>query len=136
MFEVISRIPGDGAPHKAGAAVSSASAALYDQILRSVLLALEAPAATSAAPPPAAADAAPWQENRTLEDILLQRQFNCSLNDLDVAAPADALALQLQQPTSPAAETAQPASREPLDAALDPWELLLGRLTLQQRLAG
>ncbi|UCJ16744.1 hypothetical protein K5Q02_23730 [Pseudomonas sp. MM211] len=136
MFDVISRIPGDTrvASQKAGTP-SSASSALYDQILRSVLLSMESPANSMLPlPAPAAADEAPVQGIRTLEDVMMQRQFVCSVHDTDSALTLDQLALQPQSLTT-LDESEQGKTNELLTESLNPWELLLGRLTLQQRLA-
>lgn len=135
MFDVISRIPGDtqAATHKVGAP-SNASSALYDQILRSVLLSMETPA-TNPLTSPAPADETHWRENRTLEDVMMQRQFVCSVNDIDNALTLDQLALQPQSLAVPG-ESEHGKTDELFEESLDPWELLLGRLTLQQRLAG
>lgn len=133
MFEVISHIPGDTrvAAQKAGTP-SSASVALYDQILRSVLREMESALAAPAAPAPATpADEAPMHGMRTLEDVMMQRQFVCTLNDIDAALPLEELALQ-QQLLAPAENA---ASNPMLQESLAPWELLMGRLTLQQRLS-
>lgn len=135
MFNVISRIPGDSqvASQKTGTS-SSASSALYDQILRSVLLSMETPA-TNPLTSPAPADETHWRENRTLEDVMMQRQFVCSVNDIDSALTLDQLALQPQSLAVPG-ESEHGKTDELFEESLDPWELLLGRLTLQQRLAG
>lgn len=133
MFEVISHIPGDTrvAAQKAGTP-SSASVALYDQILRSVLREMESALAAPAAPAPVTpADEAPMHGMRTLEDVMMQRQFVCTLNDVDAALPLEELALQ-QQLLAPAENA---ASNPVLHESLAPWELLMGRLTLQQRLS-
>lgn len=133
MFEVISHIPGDTrvAAQKAGTP-SSASVALYDQILRSVLREMESALAAPAAPAPTTpADEAPMHGMRTLEDVMMQRQFVCSLNAVEAAMPLEELALQ-QQLLAPAENA---ASNPLLQASLAPWELLMGRLTLQQRLS-
>jgi len=133
MFEVISHIPGDTrvAAQKAGTP-SSASVALYDQILRSVLREMESALAAPAAPAPTTpADEAPMHGMRTLEDVMMQRQFVCSLNAVEAALPLEELALQ-QQLLAPAENA---ASNPLLQASLAPWELLMGRLTLQQRLS-
>lgn len=136
MFEVISRIPGDTrvAAQKAGTP-SSASAALYDQILRSVLRDMEgALAAPAALAPTTPADEAPVHGMRTLEDVMMQRQFVCSLNDVGTALPLEELTLQ-QQPLTPTGAAESAASNPLLEESLAPWELLMGHLTLQQRLA-
>lgn len=135
MFNVISRIPGDSqvASQKTGTP-SSASSALYDQILRSVLLSMETPA-TNPLTSPAPAGEPHWRENRTLEDVMMQRQFVCSVNDIDNALTLDQLALQPQSLAVPG-ESEHGKTDELFEESLDPWELLLGRLTLQQRLAG
>ncbi|TBU78488.1 hypothetical protein [Phytopseudomonas daroniae] len=135
MFNVISRIPGDSqvASQKTGTS-SSASSALYDQILRSVLLSMETPA-TNPLTSPVPVDETHWRENRTLEDVMMQRQFVCSVNDIDNAVTLDQLALQPQSLAVPG-ESEHGKTDELLEESLDPWELLLGRLTLQQRLAG
>ncbi len=133
MFEVISHIPGDTrvAAQKAGTP-SSASVALYDQILRSVLREMESALAAPAAPAPTTpADEAPMHGMRTLEDVMMQRQFVCSLNAVEAALPLEELALQ-QQLLAPAENA---ASNPLLEESLAPWELLMGRLTLQQRLS-
>ncbi|WP_070884206.1 hypothetical protein [Pseudomonas argentinensis] len=133
MFEVISHIPGDTrvAAQKAGTP-SSASVALYDQILRSVLHEMESALAAPAAPAPTTpADEAPMHGMRTLEDLMMQRQFVCSLNDVEATLPLEELALQ-QQLLAPAENA---ASNPLLQESLAPWELLMGRLTLQQRLS-
>lgn len=133
MFEVISHIPGDTrvAAQKAGTP-SSASVALYDQILRSVLREMESAMAAPAAPAPTTpADEAPMHGMRTLEDVMMQRQFVCSLNAVEAALPLEELALQ-QQLLAPAENA---ASNPLLQASLAPWELLMGRLTLQRRLS-
>ncbi|MBD9396193.1 hypothetical protein [Pseudomonas sp. PDM11] len=134
MFEVISRIPGDTgiATHKAGTS-SAASAALYDQILRSVLREMESAMAQPAAPALATdaatpVDEAPMQGMRTLEDVMMQRQFVCSLNDVGAALPFEELALQQNL-------LALSGTDPLLEESLTPWELLMGQLTLQQRLA-
>ncbi len=140
MFEVISRIPGDTgiAVQKAGTS-SAASAALYDQILRSVLGEMESamaqPAALALATPTATlAEEAPMQGKRTLEDVMMQRQFICSLNDVGTALPLEELALQ-QNLLAPPGNAENAASNPLLEESLAPWELLMGQLTLQQRLA-
>ncbi len=136
MFEVISRIPGDTrvAAQKSGTP-SSASAALYDQILRSVLRDMENAMGQPAAPVSAiAVDEAPVQGVRTLEDVMMQRQFICSLNEVSAALPLGELALQ-QQPLTPTGAAENAASNPLLEESLAPWELLMGHLTLQQRLA-
>ncbi|YCH22766.1 hypothetical protein M1D96_04425 [Pseudomonas sp. D1-3] len=133
MFEVISHIPGDTrvAAQKAGTP-SSASVALYDQILRSLLHEMESALAAPAAPAPTTpADEAPMHGMRTLEDLMMQRQFVCSLNDVEATLPLEELALQ-QQLLAPAENA---ASNPLLQESLAPWELLMGRLTLQQRLS-
>lgn len=133
MFEVISHIPGDTrvAAQKAGTP-SSASVALYDQILRSVLREMESALAAPAAPAPTTpADEAPMHGMRTLEDVMMQRQFVCSLNAVEAALPLEELALQLLL-LAPAENA---ASNPLLKESLAPWELLMGQLTLQQRLA-
>ncbi|XXF07928.1 hypothetical protein J3Q00_18280 [Pseudomonas sp. D2-3] len=133
MFEVISHIPGDTrvAAQKAGTP-SSASVALYDQILRSVLHEMESALAAPAAPAPTTpADEAPMHGMRTLEDLMMQRQFVCSLNDVEATLPLEELALQ-QQLLAPAENA---ASNPLLQESLAPWELQMGRLTLQQRLS-
>lgn len=135
MFDVISRIPGDPrvAAQKAGAP-TSASSALYDQILRSVLLSMETPAAVQQ--PAAQPDnELHWRDNRTLEDVMMQRQFNCSLSDVDSAHSLDQMLLQAQ-PWAVPGDSAPEAANPLLTESLQPWELLLGQLTLQQRLAG
>ncbi|WP_312230766.1 hypothetical protein [Pseudomonas sp.] len=137
MFEVISHIPGDTrvAAQKAGTP-SSAGTALYDQILRSVLRDMESALAAPAAPAPTTpADEAPMHGMRTLEDVMMQRQFICSLNDIDTALPLEELALQ-QQLLAPRGAAENAASNPLLQESLAPWELLMGRLTLQQRLQG
>lgn len=136
MFDVISQIPGDTrvAAQKAGTP-SSAGAALYDQILRSVLLSMQQPQAAPAAASQAPADIAPSLGVRTLEDVMIQRQFNCSLNDADSDQLFDQLALQPQL-LAPLGDSENAATNPLLEEALEPWELLLGRLTLQQRLIG
>ncbi|KAB0548288.1 hypothetical protein F7R01_12490 [Pseudomonas argentinensis] len=136
MFEVISHIPGDTrvAAQKAGTP-SSASVALYDQILRSVLREMESALAAPAAPDPTSpADEAPMHGMRTLEDVMMQRQFVCTLNDIDAALPLEELALQ-QQLLAPRGAAENAASNPLLQESLAPWELLMGRLALQQRLA-
>ncbi|MBV7561642.1 hypothetical protein [Pseudomonas sp. sia0905] len=140
MFEVISRIPGDTgiAAQKAGTP-SAASAALYDQILRSVLGEMESamaqPAALALATPTATlAEEAPMQGMRTLEDVMMQRQFICSLNDVGTALPLEELALQ-QNLLAPSGNAENAVSNPLLEESLAPWELLMGQLTLQQRLA-
>lgn len=138
MFEVISRIPGDTrvAAQKSGTP-SSASAALYDQILRSVLRDMESAMGQPAAPVSVTAiavDEAPVQGVRTLEDVMMQRQFICSLNEVSAALPLEELALQ-QQPLTPSGAAENAASNPLLEESLAPWELLMGHLTLQQRLA-
>lgn len=135
MFEVISHIPGDTrvAAQKAGTP-SSASAALYDQILRSVLRDMESALAAPASPTPITpADQAPMHGMRTLEDVMMQRQFVCSLNDIDAALPFEELALQ-QQLLTPSGAAENASSNPLLQESLAPWELLMGRLTLLQRL--
>ena len=137
MFEVISHIPGDTrvAAQKAGTP-SSAGTALYDQILRSVLRDMESALAAPTAPAPTTpADEAPMHDMRTLEDVMMQRQFVCSLNDIDTALPLEELALQ-QQLLAPRGAAENAASNPLLQESLAPWELLMGRLTLQQRLQG
>ncbi|PZW67777.1 hypothetical protein F471_02534 [Pseudomonas sp. URMO17WK12:I1] len=142
MFEVISRIPGDTgiAAQKAGTP-SAASTALYDQILRSVLREMESaiaqPSAPALATPTSTAmptDEAPMQSMRTLEDVMMQRQFICSLNDVGAALPLEELALQ-QNLLAPSGNAENAASNPLLEESLAPWELLMGQLTLQQRLA-
>ena len=138
MFEVISRIPGDTrvAAQKSGTP-SSASAALYDQILRSVLRDMESAMGQPAAPVSVTAiavDEAPVHGVRTLEDVMMQRQFICSLNEVSAALPLAELALQ-QQPLTPTGVAENAASNPLLEESLAPWELLMGHLTLQQRLA-
>lgn len=138
MFEVISRIPGDTrvAAQKSGTP-SSASAALYDQILRSVLRDMESAMGQPAVPVSATAiavDEAPVNGVRTLEDVMMQRQFICSLNEVSAALPLEELALQ-QQPLTPTGAAENAASNPLLEESLAPWELLMGHLTLQQRLA-
>ena len=138
MFEVISRIPGDTrvAAQKSGTP-SSASAALYDQILRSVLRDMESTMGQPAAPVSVTAiavDEAPVHGVRTLEDVMMQRQFICSLNEVSAALPLEELALQ-QQPLTPTGAAENAASNPLLEESLAPWELLMGHLTLQQRLA-
>ncbi|OLU24700.1 hypothetical protein [Pseudomonas sp. PA27(2017)] len=138
MFEVISRIPGDTrvAAQKSGTP-SSASAALYDQILRSVLRDMESTMGQPAAPVSVTAiavDEAPVHGVRTLEDVMMQRQFICSLNEVGVALPLEELALQ-QQPLTPTGAAENAASNPLLEDSLAPWELLMGHLTLQRRLA-
>lgn len=135
MFDVISQIPGDTrvAAQKAGTP-SSAGAALYDQILRSVLLSMESQAPAAPAPEVPTA-VAPSLGVRTLEDVMIQRQFNCSLNDADSDQLFDQLALQPQL-LAPLGDSENAATNPLLEEALEPWELLLGRLTLQQRLVG
>ncbi len=138
MFEVISRIPGDTrvAAQKSGTP-SSASAALYDQILRSVLRDMESAMGQPAAPVSVTAiavDEAPVHGVRTLEDVMMQRQFICSLNEVSAALPLEELALQ-QQPLTPTGAAENAASNPLLEESLAPWELLMGHLTLQQRLA-
>lgn len=136
MFEVISHIPGDTrvAAQKAGMP-SSASTALYDQILRSVLRDMESVLAAPAAPAQTKpADEAPMHGMRTLEDVMMQRQFICALNDVDAALPLEELALQ-QQLLAPRGAAENAASNPLLQESLAPWELLMGRLALQQRLA-
>lgn len=141
MFEVISRIPGDTgiAAQKAGTP-SAASAALYDQILRSVLREMESAIAQRSAPALVTpttttmpADAAPMQGMRTLEDVMMQRQFICSLSDVGAALPLEELALQ-QNLLAPSGNAENAASNPLLEESLAPWELLMGQLTLQQRL--
>ena len=137
MFEVISHIPGDTrvAAQKAGTP-SSASAALYDQILRSVLRDMESALTPPAPPPPTTpADEAPMHGMRTLEDVMMQRQFVCALNDVDAALPLEELVLQ-QQLLAPTGSAENAASNPLLQESLAPWELLMGRLTLQQRMQG
>jgi len=137
MFEVISHIPGDTrvAAQKAGTP-SSASAALYDQILRSVLRDMESALTPPAPPPPTTqADEAPMHGMRTLEDVMMQRQFVCALNDVDAAMPLEELVLQ-QQLLAPTGSAENAASNPLLQESLAPWELLMGRLTLQQRMQG
>lgn len=138
MFEVISRIPGDTrvAAQKSGTP-SSASAALYDQILRSVLRDMESTMGQPAAPVSVTAiavDEAPVHGVRTLEDVMMQRQFICSLNEVGAALPLEELALQ-QQPLTPTGAAENAASNPLLEDSLAPWELLMGHLTLQRRLA-
>lgn len=138
MFEVISRIPGDTrvAAQKSGTP-SSASAALYDQILRSVLRDMESAMGQPAAPVSVTAiavDEAPVHGVRTLEDVMMQRQFICSLNEVSAALPLEELALQ-QQPLTPTGAAENAVSNPLLEESLAPWELLMGHLTLQQRLA-
>ena len=138
MFEVISRIPGDTrvAAQKSGTP-SSASAALHDQILRSVLRELESTMGQPAAPVSVtaiAADEAPVHGVRTLEDVMMQRQFLCSLNEVSAALPLEELALQ-QQPLTLTGAAENAASNPLLEESLAPWELLMGHLTLQRRLA-
>lgn len=138
MFEVISRIPGDTrvAAQKSGTP-SSASAALYDQILRSVLRDMESAMGQPAAPVSVTAiavDEAPVHGVRTLEDVMMQRQFICSLNEVSASLPLEELALQ-QQPLTPTGAAENAASNPLLEESLAPWELLMGHLTLQQRLA-
>ncbi|MFB4369754.1 MULTISPECIES: hypothetical protein [unclassified Pseudomonas] len=142
MFEVISRIPGDTgiAAQKAGTP-SAASTALYDQILRSVLREMEsaiaqhsAPALVTPTPMATPADEAPMQGMRTLEDVMMQRQFICSLNDVGTALPLEELALQ-QNLLAPSGNAENAVSNPLLEESLAPWELLMGQLTLQQRLA-
>jgi len=134
MFEVISRIPGDTrvAAQKSGTP-SSASAALYDQILRSVLRDMESTMGQPAAPVSVTAiavDETPVHGVRTLEDVMMQRQFICSLNEVGAALPLEELALRQQT------GVAENAASNPLLAdSLAPWELLMGHLTLQRRLA-
>lgn len=137
MFEVISHIPGDTrvAAQKAGTP-SSASAALYDQILRSVLRDMESALTPPASPPPTTpADEAPMHGMRTLEDMMMQRQFVCALHDVDAAMPLEELVLQ-QQLLAPTGSAENAASNPLLQESLAPWELLMGRLTLQQRMQG
>ena len=137
MFEVISHIPGDTrvAAQKAGTP-SSASAALYDQILRSVLRDMESALTPPAPPPPTTlADEAPMHGMRTLEDVMMQRQFVCALHDVDAALPLEELVLQ-QQLLAPTGSAENAASNPLLQESLAPWELLMGRLTLQQRMQG
>ena len=137
MFEVISHIPGDTrvAAQKAGTP-SSASAALYDQILRSVLRDMESALTPPVSPPPTTpADEAPMHGMRTLEDVMMQRQFVCALNDVDAALPLEELVLQ-QQLLAPRGAAENAASNPLLQESLAPWELLMGRLTLQQRMQG
>lgn len=136
MFNVISRIPGDTqvAPHKAGAP-SSASSALYDQILRSVLVSMEAETLQLPAPEPEPANELHWRDNRTLEDVMMQRQFLCSVSEADGTHTLDQL--MLQPHALIAHRDSAPGTHNALLAeSLQPWELLLGQLTLQQRLAG
>ncbi|OLU17662.1 hypothetical protein BVH01_14185 [Pseudomonas sp. PA1(2017)] len=138
MFEVISRIPGDTrvAAQKSGTP-SSASAALYDQILRSVLRDMESTMGQPAAPVSVTAiavDEAPVHGVRTLEDVMMQRQFICSLNEVGAALPLEELALQ-QQPLTLTGAAENAASNPLLEDSLAPWELLMGHLTLQRRLA-
>ncbi|GLX13481.1 hypothetical protein Pstr01_17200 [Pseudomonas straminea] len=142
MFEVISRIPGDirVAAQKSGTP-SSASAALYDQILRSVLREMEsaiaqhsAPALVTPTPTATPADEAPLQGMRTLEDVMMQRQFTCSLKDVGAALPLGELASQ-QNLLAPSGNAENASSNPLLEESLAPWELLMGHLTLQQRLA-
>nr|WP_288355919.1 hypothetical protein [uncultured Pseudomonas sp.] len=138
MFEVISRIPGDTrvAAQKSGTP-SSASAALYDQILRSVLRDMESTMGQPAAPVSVTAiavDEAPVHGVRILEDVMMQRQFICSLNEVSAALPLEELALQ-QQPLTPTGAAENAASNPLLEESLALWELLMGHLTLQQRLA-
>ena len=136
MFDIVSRLSGhaSGNLHKAGAngSADSPSAALYDQILRSVLQSLHVPEAAAESATPASAEpaqaAAPSLINRTLEDVLAQRRFSCSLHDGSAHLPLEQIALYQQSLHS---EQDDALLRE----GLEPWELLMGQLTFQQRLA-
>ena len=136
MFDIVSRLNGNasGNLQKAGAngAADSASAALYDQILRSVLQSLHVPEVAAESALPASAEpaqaTAPSLINRTLEDVLAQRRFTCSLQDGSAQLPLEQIALYQQ---SLHGEMDNPLLRE----GLEPWEVLMGQLTFQQRLA-
>ena len=144
MLEIVSRLADDVSGSKARAAArvqgAQACSVLYDQILHSVMFpALPVTASTPALPAqPADSSAALAEPQAATEGALIaaQRAYASGLQVIEHGRrglPADAWALNASTAEASTALATREAVAEP--ATILPWEQLLARMAVQQRLS-